>query len=56
MSELINWKIVCSRSDMHPEFGYPLGQILCRNLQEANEYIEKSEYNDLYIKDYGEGC
>lgn len=48
----MNWKIVKSRSDKHPEYGYPMGQILCRDIDEANEYIEKSEFKDLYIEEY----
>lgn len=51
-SGLTNWKIIQSRSDKHPECGYPMGQILCRNVEEAKDYIEKSEFKDLYISDY----
>lgn len=52
MTELLNWKVVESASDKHPEYGYPMGQLLCRSIEEANEYVEKSEYNDLFIRDY----
>lgn len=52
MSAMINWKIVKSHSDKHPEFGYSMGEVLCRSLEEAVEYIKNSEYNDLYIEDY----
>ncbi len=53
MSALINWKIVQSKSDKHPEFGYPMGQILCRNLEEAEDHIKNSEFKDSYMNDYG---
>jgi hypothetical protein len=49
---LINWKIVKSRSDKHPECGYPMGQVLCRSQDEANDHIQKSEFNDCYIEEY----
>ena len=52
MTSMINLKIVKSRSDSHPEYGYPMGEILCRNLTEAKEHIEKSEFKDCYIEDY----
>lgn len=49
--EELGYAIVASRSDKHPDYGYPLGQILCRSLVEAKEYIEKSEFTDCYIKE-----
>lgn len=52
MTEIIDWKIVKSKSDQHPECGYPMGEILCRNLEEAKEYIKKSDFNDCYIENY----
>lgn len=52
ISDIINWRIVKSKSDCHPIYGYPMGQILCRNEEEANEYIEKSEFKDCYLEDY----
>lgn len=48
------WKIVKSKSDKHPEFGYPMGQILFRNLSEAEEYVRNSEFIDCFIEDYKE--
>lgn len=53
-SALLNWKIVSSRSDKHPECGYPLGDVLCRSLEEAQKYIEDSKFTDCYVRDYGE--
>lgn len=52
MTTLLNWKIVESKSDSHPDFGYPMGQILCRSLSDAEEHIEKSEFKDCFIRDY----
>lgn len=52
MSDLINWKIVQSKSDKHPECGYPMGQILCKSLEEAQEHIKDSEFNDCFITSY----
>lgn len=52
MNSIINWKIVKSKSDIHPECGYPMGEVLCRNLEEANEYVKESEFKDCYIVDY----
>lgn len=49
---MMNWVVVESKSDKHPDFGYPMGQILCRNLDEAKKYIEESEFNDCYIRNY----
>ncbi len=48
MNDLYNWKFVKSKSDKHPVFGYPMGAVLCRNLEEANEYIKNSEFVDCY--------
>lgn len=53
-SSIIKWKIVQSRSDAHPECGYPFGKVLCRNVKEANEIIEKSEFNDLFVCDFND--
>lgn len=47
-----NWKVVTSKSDKHPEFGYPMGQILCKSQKEAEEYVQKSEFKDLEIKEF----
>ncbi len=52
LTSLINWKIVKSKSDKHPEFGYPMGQILCRTLEEAQEHVKNSEFSDCFIIDY----
>lgn len=52
LSDMVNWQIIKSISDKHPEFGYPMGEILCRSLEEAEEHIKNSEYNDLYIQAY----
>lgn len=49
-----DWKIIKSKSDAHPEFGFPMGEILCKSLKEAEEYIEESEFKDCYILDYCE--
>lgn len=51
-SALLSYKIVESRSDTHPECGYPMGQILCRSQEEAEDYVAKSEFTDCYIRDY----
>ena len=51
-SELLNWKVVESRSNSHPDFGFPMGKFLCRSQEEANEYISKSEFKDCFIKNY----
>jgi|GEM_PF-7081943 len=50
--EFSNWKVVVSKSDSHPEYGYPMGQILFRSMKEAEEYVKKCEFKDCYIKDY----
>jgi hypothetical protein len=47
-----DWKIVKSKSNKHPEAGYPMGEILCFNQKDAEEYIEKSEFTDCYIENY----
>jgi ribosomal protein L37AE/L43A len=52
METLFNWKIVKSKSDRHPIYGHPMGKILCRNMKEAEEYIEKTEFTDCFIEDY----
>jgi hypothetical protein len=52
--QLVDWKIVASRSDKHPQCGYPMGKVLCRNLEEAEEYIAKSDFEDCYIVNYTE--
>ena len=49
---LINWKVVKSSSDKHPKYGYPMGQVLCRTLEEAQEYVKNSEFTDCFITDY----
>jgi hypothetical protein len=54
LSNLLNWKVVSSRSDKHPEFSYPMGDILFRNEEEAREYIANSEFTDYYMREYGE--
>ena len=51
---MIEWKVVSSISDKHPEYGYPMGKILCINLKEAEEYVKESEYNDCYIENYAD--
>lgn len=52
MSKIINWKVVESRSDQHPEYSYPMGQILCRDLKEAEDLLRETEYTDCFIRDY----
>ncbi len=52
MNDLVNYKIVESRSGSHPIHGYPMGKILCRNLEEAEEYIKNSEFKDCFISNY----
>lgn len=52
MTSISEWKIVASRSDAHPKHGWPLGQVLCRNLEEAEDFIRNSEFKDCYISDY----
>ena len=47
-----NWRVIKSASDKHPEFGYPMGQVLCRNLKEAEEYVKNSEFPDCFISEY----
>lgn len=54
MQNILNWQIVQSKSDHHPEFGYSMGQVLCRNEREDIEVIEKSEFKDCYTKDYND--
>jgi hypothetical protein len=49
------WYVVESRSDKHPEYGFPMGKVLCKSLEEAKEYIEKSEYKDCFISKYKKG-
>ena len=46
-----DWKVVQSKSDKHPEFGYPMGQVLCRNINEAEDLVNNSEFTDCYIED-----
>lgn len=48
----LNWHIVKSKSDKHPECGYPMGQILCRSLEEAKECLKNSEFKDCFITKY----
>lgn len=45
------YKVVKSRSDKHPEYGYPLGEILCANLEVAEDYVKNSEFTDCFILD-----
>lgn len=52
ISNPINWKVVQSRSDKHPEHGYPLGELLFTTLEAAKEFVENSEFTDCYITDY----
>jgi len=52
LEKTLNWHVVKSRSDSNPFDGCPMGQILCRNIEEAKEYVENSTFNDLYIEDY----
>lgn len=54
MNYKIDWKIVKSKSDKHPEYSYPMGEILCRSLEEAQEYVKNSEFTDCVITDYSE--
>jgi len=54
LGSILNWKVVKSRSDKHPEYGYPMGHVLCRNLEEAEQYVKNSEFNDLYIDKYND--
>lgn len=53
-SELLDWKIVKSKSDKHPKYGYPMGRILCRNMMEAEDFLNNSEFTDCLIEDYFE--
>lgn len=46
------WLILSSKSDKHPEYGYPMGQILCRSKKEADEHIKNSPFKDIQIKKY----
>lgn len=46
------YKVVISKSDKHPEYGYPFGQVLCRSIEDAQKTINESEFTDLEIKEY----
>jgi len=50
------YKVVRSKSDKHPDFGYPMGQILCNNIYVAHEHIKNSEFKDCYIEDYNKNA
>ena len=52
MIEIDKWKIVKSKSNQHPKYGHPFGEVLCRSLEDANNLIKKSEFKDLYITEY----
>ncbi len=52
LSKILNWYVVKSKTDSHPDCGYPMGQILCRNLDDANEYIKNSDFDDCFITDF----
>lgn len=47
-----DWKVIKSKSDKHPDWGYPVGQILCRNQEEAEKFINSSEFKDCIVEDY----
>jgi len=52
MQNMINWHIVQSKSDKHLECGYPMGQVLCRSKEEAEELCKESEFKDCYFREY----
>lgn len=47
-----DWKVIKSKTDKHPDCGYPMGQILCRTKEEAEKFINSSEFKDCIIEDY----
>lgn len=46
------WKVIKSLSNKHPEYGYPMGQILCRSQADAEKFINSTEFKDCVIEDY----
>ncbi|HJU78102.1 MAG TPA: hypothetical protein VJ599_00870 [Nitrososphaeraceae archaeon] len=52
VDELKGYKVIISKSNKHPYYGYPFGHVFCRNIEYAQNYIAESEFKDLYIQDY----
>lgn len=52
VDELKDYKVIISKSNKHPDCGYPFGHVLCRNIEDAQNHIAESEFKDLYIQDY----
>lgn len=46
------WWVVKSKSGKHPEIGYPMGEVLCRNWEDIPEIIKDSGMNDPVIERY----
>lgn len=51
-SSLDGYLVVKSKSGIHPECGYPIGQFLVRNYEIAQEAIKKSGMTDPEIIPY----
>lgn len=47
-----NWWILKSQSGKHPECGYPIGEILCRDFNDIPQAIEDSGMSDPIITKY----
>lgn len=49
-----DWYIVKSKSNSHPEFGYPHGQILCKGKDALEDHLKTSDFKDLIIQKYND--
>ena len=52
MEFMKDWKVVKSKLDSHPHGGYPMGQILFKNLKDAEAFVQSIEFKDCIIEDY----
>jgi hypothetical protein len=54
-NDMKNWMVIKSRSNKHDEFGYPLGEILCKNLKDAKiamDILKITGFSDCVIEPY----
>lgn len=47
-----DWVVVRSKSGKHPEYGYPIGEILCRSLEDVESAIKNSGMDDPIVEPY----
>lgn len=50
--EMKDWLILLSKSGKHPEYGYPMGEYLCRSQKEVEGVIKQSGMTDAVIANY----